>query len=132
MTQFTSLFSGFKHFGQIRHGQKFPIFCSDHFWHCKYSFNIPYPFLTKKHFIMFSSRTILICFLNILQIIKVRWMGKLFQYKIFIIFGFNKSYFWFVKISLLLSYITIKYRFISYMLSYTHKCLSIMKLIAVD
>ena len=53
--------SGFKYFGQIRLGQKFPIFCSDHIWSRK-CINIHCPFLTSKHFIMFSLRTTLMCF----------------------------------------------------------------------
>ena len=56
---------GFKYFGQIRLGQKFSIFCSDHFRSHKYSFNNQ-PVL--KHFIMFSLRTALMCFHKFLQI----------------------------------------------------------------
>ena len=45
--------------------------CSDHFWSCKYGFNIHCPFLTSKHFIMFSLRTTLMCFLKFLKILHV-------------------------------------------------------------
>ena len=44
--------SGFIYCGQIKFGQTLSIFCFDHFWSDKYSFNFPYPFLTRKHFIM--------------------------------------------------------------------------------
>ena len=128
--------SGFKHLRQIRLGQKFPIFCSDHFWFRKYSFNIHYPFLTREHFIMFFLRKRLMCFLQFLQILRANNLnsyfskmdGSIARHKIFIIFGFNRSYFfnkwrwyvclftnnskmsfwlWCVKTSRLLPYITI-------------------------
>ena len=56
---------GFTYFGHIRLGQKFSIFCSDHFRSPKYSFNIQ-PVL--KHFILFSFRTALMCFHKFLEI----------------------------------------------------------------
>ena len=65
--------SGFKYCGQIRFGQTLSIFCSDHFWSCKYSFNIPYPFLIRKRFMMFFSfmKTRHMCLLKILHIVQL-------------------------------------------------------------
>ena len=84
--------SEFKYCGQIRFGQTLSIFCSDHFWSCYYGFNIPYPFLTRKHFIMFFLLwTIDTCvflkfyilFKSLIWIwIKVKWMTKRFWYTI--------------------------------------------------
>ena len=51
MTVVSVCCSGCKYLGQIRFGRKFLIFCSDNFWFCIYTFNISYPFLTRKHFI---------------------------------------------------------------------------------
>ena len=85
-------------------------------------------------------------FMSIIWIvIKEKWMGKLFQYKILIVFGFNRSYFfskwWWcvyqytivrkylkcVKISWLLSNITITSSVI-----YTHKYLHTIKVMVVE